>query len=115
MADAAGGVEKSEALGRGLCKAFENLPPPAQAVINKHSGYWIDERSTERFDALDREVSETLKADARRSVVYPSPEDAKTIDAAFAAVIEQWAATSSHNSELLSRVRGLLAALRSNE
>jgi hypothetical protein len=63
--------------------------PPAQAVINKHSGHWIDECSTERFDALDREVTETLKADARRSVVYQSPDDLKRIDAVFAAVIEQ--------------------------
>lgn len=96
-------------------KVFESLPPQAQAVINKHSGRWIDERSTERFDALDREVTETLKADARRSVVYPSPEDLKTIDAVFAAVVEQWAASSGHNRELLSRVRGLLASMRSNE
>jgi TRAP-type transport system periplasmic protein len=94
---------------------FDSLPPRAQAVIRKYSGNWIYERSSKRFDALDREIVEKLQADARRSVVFPSPQDLKTLDAVYAEVIQQWGALSLHNSDLLARVRGLLATLRTTE
>lgn len=94
---------------------FESLSPAAQAIVRKYSGGWVGEQATKRLDELDRKVLETLKADPGRTVIFPSATDNKAIDAVYAEVIEQWAASSDYHRELLTRVRALLAKLRTTE
>jgi len=96
-------------------KRFEGLPPQAQALIRKYSGAWVGDRSTKRFDELDHEVMASLKADPRRTVVYPSAADAKGIQAVYDDVIAGYAGSSDHNRELLSLVRSELVKLRASE
>jgi TRAP-type C4-dicarboxylate transport system substrate-binding protein len=94
-------------------KKFESLPPKAQAVIRNYSGQWPAERSVTAMDALDKLTLEQIKSDPRRTVVFPSPSDLESTQRVFASVVEEWAAQSPHNRELLARVRVEIAKLHS--
>lgn len=107
-----GGVATALVMNR---KKFESLPQQAQSIIRKFSGVWLSSYSAEQEDALDRELLETLEADPRRVVAFPSPADAKVIQSAYASVIAEYAASSNHNRELLARVRDEIAKLRTTE
>ena len=105
-----GGVPVALVMNR---KKFESLPPQAQAIIRKYSGQWLAERSVTGMDALDKLTLAQLKSDPRRTVVFPSPSDAKGAQRVFASVVEEWAAQSPHNRELLGLVRVEIAKLHS--
>lgn len=92
-------------------RKFESLPPKAQAVIRKYSGQWLAERNAADFMALGKEIAARLEADPRRKVVFPSATDVKNAWQIFASEIENWAARSPHNRELLARVRAEIAKL----
>ena len=94
---------------------FASLAPPAQEIIRKYSGDWLSERGAACFEAKNRETVAQLKADRRRTVVEPSPADLATARSVFASVIEEWAAKSPHNRELLALVRAEIAKLRSSK
>ena len=96
-------------------KKFESLPQEAQSIIRKYSGTWLSDYSTKEFNGQDRQVVAAFEADPRRTVVFPSAADEKTIQAVFKDVIAQWAASSDHNRELLARVDAELAKLRTSE
>ncbi len=96
-------------------KKFDSLPPKAQAIIRKYSGEWLVDRTATGMDALDKKVLAQLEADPRRKVVFPSPADLATARKVFASVIEEWAAKSPHNRELLALVRAEIAKFRSSK
>ena len=91
---------------------FDSLPTKAQAIIRKYSGQWLVDRSATSMEALDKKVFAELEADPRRKVVLPSPADLEKARNVFASVVEEWAARSPHNRELLALVRGELNKLR---
>ena len=105
-----GGVPIALVMNR---KKFESLPPQAQAIIRKYSGKWLADRSATAFDALDKLTLAQLKSDPRRTVVFPSPSDVESAQRVFASVVEEWAAQSPHNRELLALVRVEIAKLHS--
>jgi TRAP-type C4-dicarboxylate transport system substrate-binding protein len=105
-----GGVPNALVMNR---EKFENLPPQAQVIIRKYSGKWLADRSATAFDALDKLTLAQLKSDPRRTVVFPSPSDAERTQRVFASVVEEWAAQSPHNRELLALVRVEIAKLHS--
>jgi TRAP-type C4-dicarboxylate transport system substrate-binding protein len=96
-------------------KKFESLPPKAQSIIRKFSGEWSAERFIEVRAMIENEVMKQLEADARRNFVKPSPADLARAQAVFKGIIEEVAAESPHNRELLARVRAELAKLRTVE
>jgi TRAP-type C4-dicarboxylate transport system substrate-binding protein len=93
---------------------FESLPPPAQAIIRKYSGQWLAERSAAGLQTLDAQILDQLKSDPRRKVTDLSAADQKTTQRIFASVVEDWAAMSPHNRELLTLVRSEIKTLRSS-
>ncbi len=90
---------------------FASLPPRAREIIRKYSGDWLSERGAACFDEQNREMAAKLKADRRRSVVEPSPADLVAARRVFASVVEEWAARSPHNRELLALVKAEIAKL----
>ena len=96
-------------------KKFESLPPAAQAIIRKYSGAWLIDRSTSQLEALDRRMVEHLKSDSRRSVVFPSPEDSRTIYDVYRSVVAEFSAASDHNRELVDRIEAEIVKLRAGE
>lgn len=96
-------------------KVFDNLPAPAKALIQKYSGEWAASRYIETSDAISDRVIAQLKADPRRTVTVPTAADQATARRRFDAVTEKWAATSAHNRDLLQRVTGEIAKIRSGQ
>lgn len=96
-------------------KKFESLPPAAQAIIRKYSGAWLIDRSTSQLEALDRSIVEKLETDSRRNVVFPSPEDSRTIHDVYRNIIAEYAAASDHNREIVGRIEAEIAKLRAGD
>jgi TRAP-type C4-dicarboxylate transport system substrate-binding protein len=105
-----GGVPTALVMNRSK---FASLPPAAQAIIRKYSGQWLIERSVAGFDTLDEQVLEQLKSDPRRKVSELPAADLESTQRVFVSVVEDWAAMSPHNRELLTLVRAEIAKLRS--
>ena|ERR1700733_712457 len=106
-----GGVPTALIMNRSK---FASLPTTAQAIIRKYSGQWLAERSVAAFDTFDEQVLEQLKSDPRRQVSVLSAVDLESTQRIFASVVEDWAAMSSHNRELLTAVRSEIKSLRSS-
>jgi TRAP-type C4-dicarboxylate transport system substrate-binding protein len=96
-------------------KSFDRLPAGAQDVIRKYSGEWTAARYIPVEQGNDGQVLEQLRADPKRQVTFPSPSDQERAQAAFKAVIGEFAARSQHNRELLQAVEAELARIRSSE
>jgi TRAP-type C4-dicarboxylate transport system substrate-binding protein len=96
-------------------KSFDRLPAGAQDVIRKYSGEWTAARYIPVEQGNDGQVLEQLRADPKRQVTFPSPSDQERAQAAFEAVIGEFAARSQHNRELLQAVEAELARIRSSE
>lgn len=94
---------------------FASLSPAAQAVIRRHSGKWLSDFASSDLDAKNNEVQERLKADPGRKVVHPSASDLAESQRAFDTVVNEWAASSRRNRELLDFVRAELTKFRSNK
>ncbi len=105
-----GGAPVSLVMSR---EKFASLPPRAREIIRKYSGAWLSERGATCFDEKNRETVAQLRGDRRRTVVKPSPADLVAARRVLASVIEEWAAQSPHNQELLALVRAEIAKLHS--
>jgi TRAP-type C4-dicarboxylate transport system substrate-binding protein len=96
-------------------RKFDSLPVEAQDIIRRHSGEWPLTSFLQSGDAANGEVMEKLAANSHRRVVYPSPTDLGTANAAFKAVVDEWAARSPHHQLLLEMVESELAKLRASQ
>jgi TRAP-type C4-dicarboxylate transport system substrate-binding protein len=92
-----------------------SLPPRAQEIIRKHSIDWLSQRAAVCFEEKNREMIAQLKADPRRKVTSPSQADLAASRRVFESVVENWAAQSPHNRELLALVRHEIANLHSSD
>ena len=106
-----GGAPLSLVMSR---EKLASLPPSAQEIIRRYSGEWLTERAAACFDARDREVAGTLKADPRRKVVEPSSADQAVAERVFSEVVKRWAAESPRHRELLAQVKAEIAKLEQN-
>jgi TRAP-type C4-dicarboxylate transport system substrate-binding protein len=95
-------------------KKYESLPLQAQSIIRKYSGQWLAEHSATSFDKLDKLTVEQLKSDPRREVVFQSPADLRRTERIYTSVVEDWAALSAHNRQLLALIRAEIPKLRSS-
>ena len=96
-------------------KVFDSLPEAAKTLIRDHSGEWLVTRYVAISDAFGRHVLDQLKADSRRKVVEPTPQDLAAAQRVFGAVVARWAAESPRHRELLTLVRAELSKLRSSK
>jgi TRAP-type C4-dicarboxylate transport system substrate-binding protein len=106
-----GGVPTALIMNRGK---FASLPPAAQAIIRKYSGQWLAERCVAAMNTQDEEILEQMRADPKRKVVELSPAELESTQRVFASVVQDWAAMSPHNRELLTLVRSEIKTLRSS-
>ncbi|MBI4924272.1 MAG: TRAP transporter substrate-binding protein DctP [Devosia nanyangense] len=96
-------------------KVFEALPQAAQDLIAKYSGEWTAARYIEVYGSADAAVVAELEADARRTVVLPSPADLEQAHTAFQSVISDWLKTDPRNQGLLDMAQTELTGLRAAE
>jgi len=96
-------------------KVFDRLPETAKALIRKYSGEWSATRFSEAYETIGKKVIDELKADPRRAIVVPSPQDQATANLAFKSIIQEWARASVHNRELLNLTEANLANVRAAE
>lgn len=96
-------------------KVFDLLPEQAKMLIRKYSGEWAAARYVETSAAINRETIARIKADARRTVIHPTPADAAAAQRVFDAVADEWAAASAHNRDLLALIRVEIARVRSTQ
>jgi TRAP-type transport system periplasmic protein len=96
-------------------RVFDLLPENAKALIRKYSGDWAAHHFADGYEATGKKVIDEVKADARRSIVLPSAQDQLTAQRAFKSIAQDWAAASSHNSELLKLTEASLAKVRETE
>jgi TRAP-type transport system periplasmic protein len=96
-------------------KVFDRLPQPAKDLIRKYSGEWAASRFIEVYEAAQAKSLEKIKADGRRTVVTPSPADAKTAQRAFRSIVDDWAGANAGNRQLLKLTESELAIVRHAE
>lgn len=93
-------------------KAFDALPPPAQAIIRKYSGDWAAARFVEVYEKVEKKALDELQQDRRRMVVVPSQADVDTAGAVYATIVDEFAAKSAHNAALVRAEHDFVAKLR---
>lgn len=91
---------------------FDSLPENAQNIIRKYSGEWAAARYNYWSARNVTEILTQLNADPHRKVVFPSRQDRERAQAVYKSVIDEWAAQSPHNRELLTMVEAEIARLR---
>jgi len=91
---------------------FEGLPPQVQAIIAEYSGPWLAERSAAALAAADKKILEEIEANPDRKVVYPSADDQQVADRAFASTVDEWAALTPRNRDLLTLATAEVRKLR---
>jgi len=96
-------------------RRFEELPSAAQGIIRKYSSEWAAERFIEIRAAVENQVMQRLKSDARRSVVLPSPSDLHRAELVFRAVTEAVAGRGPRNGELLQAAEAEIAKVQASE
>ncbi len=94
-------------------KKFASLPEQVQGIIRKYSGEWSAARFIEIREVIEAEVMQRLKSDPKRQIVLPSQSDLDKAQNVFKSVVEEWAAASPHNRELLDMARAEIVKLRS--
>jgi len=93
-------------------KKFETLPAAIQDLLRKYSGEWTAARFIENYDRSDELVSEQMKADQSRKIVYPSSSDMDRANIVFKSVITEWIEKDPHHRELFDKTENELANLR---
>lgn len=93
-------------------EVFESLPPPARDVVSKYSPAWLAEQAATEGNIGDAAVLAELMKNPQRKISDPSPADLKRARAAFRSVIDEWAAASPHNAELLAKAETALAHIQ---
>jgi TRAP-type C4-dicarboxylate transport system substrate-binding protein len=96
-------------------KVFEGLPKEAQAIIRKYSGTWAADRFVEGYAAYDNRILDQLRADPKRTVVVPTPADAKRAAAAFKAVRDELVAGNPHFQSLVNAIENEAGVRRESE
>ena len=96
-------------------KVFDRLPENAKALVRKYSGEWAATRFADAYEMTGKKIIDDIKADSRRSIVVPSIQDQMTAQRAFKLIVQDWAAASVHNGELLKLTEASLAKVREAE
>ncbi len=84
-----------------------------QAIIRKYSGIWFVNSYIRLYEDANLQIMRQLESDPKRKVTFPSPADMQTADAIFKSIVDDYAAKSPHNAELVRAARAAVAKLRS--
>jgi TRAP-type C4-dicarboxylate transport system substrate-binding protein len=93
---------------------FDSLPKNAQAILRQCSGEWLAKQFVESYGGYLDTLYKKLRADQQRTITDPSADDLKTADAAFAKVVDLWAAKAPDNAALVRALREDVAAMRTH-
>jgi TRAP-type C4-dicarboxylate transport system substrate-binding protein len=96
-------------------KVFDGLPENAKTLIRKYSGEWAAIQFSDTYETIGKKIIDDVKADGRRNIVTPSAQDQLTAQRAFKSIMQEWAAASVHNANLLKLTEASLAKVREAE
>ena len=95
---------------------FASLPEDVRAIIKKFSGPWtvenyirINEASTAAIIVIQ------LESDPCRTVVTPTQDDMKIVEAVYKSIVYDFAAANPHNAKLTAAARASVARAYGNE
>jgi TRAP-type C4-dicarboxylate transport system substrate-binding protein len=91
---------------------FDSLPDDVQAIIRRYSGVWFVDSYIRLYGEANLQTMRQLESDPKRKVTFPSPADMQTADTIFKSVVDDFAAKSPRNAELVSAARAAVATLR---
>lgn len=95
--------------------AFDQLPPAAQAAIEKASGEALSLRLGREFDRIETEYAERVAKSGKNTVVEPSVAERDAWKAAVEPVIADWRKARAKNDELFRSFSVELAKVRSSQ
>jgi TRAP-type C4-dicarboxylate transport system substrate-binding protein len=96
-------------------KSFEALPKVAQDAIRKHSLDWINKLYVDSMLVYDKSLIDRLKADPKRTVVFPDEADAQAAKTVFEPVIQAWVKKNPRNGETYQAVLAEIDKFRANK
>lgn len=96
-------------------KAYEALPAPARAAIDKHSGEALSVAFGKMSDERNAELIAEWKKDKDRTVVQPGAEEVKRWDATLAPVVAEFEAKHPNGKALVAALREELAKIRAGQ
>lgn len=96
-------------------KSFEALPKPAQDAIRSHSLDWINKLYIDSMLVYDKELTDRLKADPKRKVVFPDEADAAAAQVSFEPVIQAWMKKNPRNAEVYKAALNEIETYRSGK
>lgn len=95
--------------------AFDQLPPAAQAAIEKSSGEALSLRLGREFDRIETEYAQRIATSGRNKIVAPSEAERTAWKAAVEPVIADWRKARPKNDELFRSFSAELAKIRSSQ
>lgn len=96
-------------------KKFEALPKAGQDAIVSHSLDWINKLYDDSMLEYDQSLIDRLKADPKRTVVFPGAADQEAARVAFEPVIQSWIAKRPQNAELYKTATGEIEKIRAKK
>jgi TRAP-type transport system periplasmic protein len=96
-------------------KKFESLPKAGQDAILSHSLDWINKLYDDSMLEYDQSLTDRLKADPKRTVVFPDAADQEAARVAFEPVIQAWIAKRPQNAELYKAATGEIEKIRAKK
>jgi TRAP-type C4-dicarboxylate transport system substrate-binding protein len=94
---------------------FDSLPKAGQEAILKHDGTWMANLFITSINAYNDKLMKKLTSDSGRTIVTPTQADAEAAQSSFDKIINNWAAKSPRNKQLLEQVRSELTAVRTGK
>jgi TRAP-type C4-dicarboxylate transport system substrate-binding protein len=96
-------------------KKFEALPKAGPDAIVSHSLDWINKLYDDSMLEYDQSLIDRLKADPKRTVVFPDATDQEAARVAFEPVIQSWIAKRPQNAELYKAATGEIEKIRAKK
>jgi TRAP-type transport system periplasmic protein len=96
-------------------KTFEGLPKAGQDAILSHSMDWINKLYDASMVEYDQALIDRLKADPKRTVVFPDAADQEAARVAFEPVIGAWTAKRPQNAEVYKAAVAEIEKSRANK
>jgi TRAP-type C4-dicarboxylate transport system substrate-binding protein len=96
-------------------KVYDNLPPAAKALIDKHSGEQMSRRFGAVHDGIQKDRHERTAANKDNTMITPSAEELKKLDAVMSPVITTWVKDHPNGAALHNALKEELAKIRASQ
>ncbi len=94
---------------------FNSLSPIQQDALRSHGLKWAEKIYIERYSKYENELVSRMRADPRRTVVFPSADDEKVADRAFQETIKNWIKQRPENQDLYTAAEKELKQFRAEK